>query len=135
MRCDEVQCPNRAGVVLANACLCLIFPRCFAENFKLLLTEPLFARLVMPNALSFLLLLLPGLALCQTSRVQGFSVLRDQRESYILEVISHLNFTSAFSHLHEILIFFAALLLFAGWGPAHASEGHFISRPGTGQRP
>jgi hypothetical protein len=40
----------------------------------------------MPSALSLFLLLLPTLAVCQTSRVQGFSVFRDQRESYILEV-------------------------------------------------
>jgi hypothetical protein len=44
-------------------------------------------RSVMPRLLSFLLLLLPALAAGQTSRVQGFSVSRDQRESYILEVI------------------------------------------------
>jgi hypothetical protein len=42
-------------------------------------------RMAMPNVLSLLLLLLPALAACQTSRVQGFSVFRDQRESYILE--------------------------------------------------
>jgi hypothetical protein len=41
----------------------------------------------MPPLLPLLLLLLPALAACQTSRVQGFSVVNDQRESYILEVI------------------------------------------------
>ena len=42
--------------------------------------------MAVPNVLPLLLLLLPALAACQTSRVQGFSVFRDQRESYILEV-------------------------------------------------
>ena len=41
----------------------------------------------MPNVVClFVLMLLPILVVSQTSRVQGFSVVRDQRESYILEV-------------------------------------------------
>jgi hypothetical protein len=67
--------------------------------------------------LLWLLLLLLPLAACQTSRVQSFSVSRDQRESYILEVICSIS-------VHELCRahFSPAVLLFARRNSANSSE-------------
>ncbi len=97
----------------------------------------------MPPLLSLVLLLLPALAACQTSRVQGFSVVDDQRESYILEVIP-LFMTAAFLeaaplsrttyHENMILTHCIALLFFTGWASAHASERSFVLRRSRTER-
>jgi hypothetical protein len=76
------------------------------------------ARMAMPNVLPLLLLLLPALAACQTSRVQGFSVFRDQRESYILEVPPRCGLCAN----RAIITYCAALLLLARRSFAHASD-------------
>ena len=74
----------------------------------------------MPRLLSFLLLLLPALAAGQTSRVQGFSVSRDQRESYILEVIlSCSNFSQFFSYIRKMLTFLLQPFCFLPDGVLH----------------
>ncbi len=87
--------------------------------------------MAMSNVLPLLLLLLPALAACQTSRVQGFSVFRDQRESYILEagvqIALPLRLAALLYLPIMIITCFTAFLFLAWWRFTHASERYQVS--------